>query len=101
MISNHVGAKIIAIAASHSPLIRKADVALIVDHVEDVTTHLPMVRRILHLLAIGVAMGRNPGTAGLMSGEADERLDEATPASKRPAARNQAPGVVWHHLWQN
>ena len=36
------GAKIIAIAASHSPLIRKADVALIVDHVEDVSTHLPM-----------------------------------------------------------
>jgi glucokinase len=57
-----------------------------------------MVSRILHLLvidmlAVGVAMGRNPGTAGLMSGEADERLDEATPASKRPAARNQAPGV--------
>ena len=92
------GAKIIAIAASHSPLIRKADVALIVDHVEDVTTHLPMVSRILHLLvidmlAVGVAMGRNPGTAGLMSGEADERLDEATPVSKKPAARNQAPGV--------
>ena len=46
------GAKVIAIAASHSPLVRKTDVALIVDHVEDVTTHLPMVSRVLHLLVI-------------------------------------------------
>jgi len=96
------GAKVIAIAASHSPLIRKADVALIVDHVEDVTTHLPMVSRILHLLvidmlAVGVAMGRNQGSASLMRGEADERLDEATIENpvmvKKAGARNQAPGV--------
>jgi glucokinase len=55
------GAAVVAITASHSPLARKADVALIVDHVEDVATHVPMVSRILHLLmidilAVGVAM---------------------------------------------
>ncbi|MBC3808389.1 glucokinase [Undibacterium seohonense] len=95
------GAKIIAIAASHSPLIRKADVALIVDHVEDVSTHLPMVSRILHLLvidmlAVGVAMGRNPGAASLLQGEADERLDEARPTrspERKVGAKTQAPGV--------
>jgi acetolactate synthase regulatory subunit len=57
------GAAVVAITASHSPLARKADVALIVDHVEDVATHVPMVSRILHLLvidilAVGVAMRR-------------------------------------------
>jgi glucokinase len=35
------GACVVAITASHSPLARKADVALIVDHVEDVSTHVP------------------------------------------------------------
>jgi glucokinase len=93
------GAKIIAIAASHSPLIRKADVALIVDHVEDVTTHLPMVSRILHLLvidmlAVGVAMRKNPSGDQFMGGEADERLDEnaslSRVAKKKPIARNEA-----------
>jgi glucokinase len=57
------GATVIAITAGHSPLARKADVALIVDHVEDVATHVPMISRILHLLvidilAVGVAMSR-------------------------------------------
>lgn len=92
------GATIIAIAASHSPLIRKADIALIVDHVEDVTTHLPMVSRILHLLvidmlAVGVAMGRSADGTSVINMEVDERLDEAYTSPKKPAARNQAPGV--------
>jgi len=44
---------------------------LIVDHVEDVATHLPMVSRILHLLvidilAVGVAMRRNPEGIALL-----------------------------------
>ncbi|MFZ6675950.1 glucokinase [Undibacterium sp. Xuan67W] len=96
------GATVIAIAASQSPLVRKADAALIVDHVEDVSTHLPMVSRILHLLvidmlAVGVAMRRNPDGGSLLGGEADERLDEASSSSKRAdshkGARNEAPGV--------
>ncbi|MEN9543346.1 MAG: hypothetical protein RLZZ598_179 [Pseudomonadota bacterium] len=91
------GAAVIAITASQSLLARKADVALIVDHVEDVATHLPMVSRILHLLvidilAVGVAMRRSP--AGALDGQADERFDEA--ASRAPAgptARSAAPGI--------
>jgi len=60
-----LGAQVIAITASQSPLARKADAALIIDHAEDVTTHLPMVSRILHLLvidilAVGVAMRSEP-----------------------------------------
>ena len=57
------GAAVVAITAGHSPLARKADVALVVDDIEDVATHVPMVSRILHLLvidilAVGVAMRR-------------------------------------------
>jgi glucokinase len=48
------GATVLVITASHSPLARRADVALIVDHVEDVATHVPMVSRILHLLVIDI-----------------------------------------------
>ena len=85
------GAKVVAITAGQSTLARKADAALIVDHVEDVATHLPMVSRILHLLAIdilavGVAMRRAPGSiAGLT-----DRGDEAGPATSTGGA---APGV--------
>jgi len=58
------GAKVVAISASQSPLVRKADVALMVDHEEDVDTQVPMVSRILHLLmvdilAVGVALRRS------------------------------------------
>lgn len=85
------GARVVAITAGQSPLARKADAALIVDHVEDVATHLPMVSRILHLLAIdilavGVAMRRDPGSiAGLT-----DRGDEAGPAT---STGGPAPGV--------
>jgi len=95
------GAAVVAITASQSPLARKADATLIVDHVEDVATHLPMVSRILHLLvidilAVGVAMRRSPDGVGLLSGPADERLDESdTGAVPQPptGARRAAPGV--------
>jgi glucokinase len=96
------GAAVVAITGSHSPLARKADAALIVDHVEDVSTHLPMVSRILHLLvidilAVGVAMHRHPEGVDLLSGEADERLDEPLdPAGKADTVRGAsttAPGV--------
>jgi glucokinase len=86
------GAAVLAITASHSPLAKKADVALIVDHVEDVATHVPMVSRILHLLvidilAVGVAMRR--GSDPALAGD-----DEAAPAVGGPAgAQRTAPGV--------
>lgn len=78
------GASVIAITASQSPLARKADAALIVDHQEDVATHLPMVSRILHLLvidilAVGVAMRLHPQGVTEFSAEASERAAEIAP----------------------
>jgi glucokinase len=64
------GAKVVAITASQSPLARKADVALIVDHAEDTSTQVTMISRILHLLvidmlAVGLAMRHaRPGEVG-------------------------------------
>ncbi len=57
------GAAVVAITASQSPLARKADAVLAVDPVEDISTHVPMVSRILQLLmvdilTVGVAMHR-------------------------------------------
>lgn len=57
------GAAVLAITASQSPLARRADVVLAVEHVEDPVTQLPMIGRILQLLmvdmlAVGVAMRR-------------------------------------------
>ena len=97
------GAAVIAITASQSPLARKADVALIVDHVEDVATQLPMVSRILHLLvidilAVGVAMRRSVNLMPL-SDEAEVVTDGAEPASAEPGLsaplrkRRTPPGV--------
>jgi glucokinase len=79
------GAAVMAITASHSPLAKKADVALIVDHVEDVATHVPMVSRILHLLvidilAVGVAMRRGADGVSELPPAAAADLDEARPA---------------------
>ncbi len=91
------GARVIAITASQSTLARKADVALHVDHVEDVVTHLPMVSRILHLLvidilAVGVAMRRNP--AGLEApADAAEAGLEAASGQVPPATRRKRKTV--------
>lgn len=81
------GAAVVAITASQSPLARKADAVLIVDHDEDVATHVPMVSRILHLLvidilAVGVAMRRQAPNE-----------DGTQPAVPSPARRRVAPGV--------
>ena len=94
------GAYVVAITASQSPLARKADAALIVDHAEDVATHLPMISRILHLLvidilAVGVAMRRNPEGSELLSRQAQIALDENEESSAKPkaGARRAAPGI--------
>jgi glucokinase len=83
------GAAVVAITASQSPLARKADTVLAVDHVEDASTHVPMVSRILQLLMIdiltvGVAM-RRPVPAAAEAGAA--ALDAAPPA--RPPRRSR------------
>lgn len=93
------GAAVVAITASHSPLAKKADVALIVDHGEDVDTQVPMVSRILHLLvvdilAVGVAMRRGaedalPGTAAIDAREASPGVQRKGPgvSAAEPLAR--------------
>jgi glucokinase len=93
------GAAVVAITASHSPLARKADVALIVDHVEDTATHVPMVSRILHLLvidilAVGVAMKLGQPGVDVLPAEAVLGSDEADVALAAPgAALRVAPGI--------
>lgn len=87
------GAKVVAITASQSPLAKKADATLIVDHIEDIATHLPMVSRILHLLvidilAVGVAMRRNPDSIAALTVGAED--DDTKPAR---GASTAAPGV--------
>ena len=92
------GARVVAITASQSPLARPAECALIVDHAEDVATHLPMVSRILHLLlidilAVGVALQKG-GEAGTgLAAPASAALDESTATERPPAARRVAPGI--------
>ena len=91
------GAAVVAITASQSPLARKADVALIVDHMEDVATHVPMVSRILHLLvidilAVGVAMSRGTdSTVALPTAGATEAAGAT--AAPAPAARRAGMGI--------
>ena len=97
------GAAVLAITASQSPLARKADVALIVDHVEDLATHVPMVSRILHLLvidilAVGVAMRHGGDSVAALPQATVSGLDEDSPefAGQAPApaaAKAVGPGI--------
>jgi glucokinase len=89
------GAAVIAITAGQSPLARRADIALIVDHGEDIATHVPMVSRILHLLvvdilAVGVAMRRGSADATAMLAAGATAAGAAAPTATRAAA----PGVA-------
>jgi glucokinase len=92
------GAAVVAITASHSPLARKADVALIVDHVEDVATHVPMISRILHLLvidilAVGVAMRKGGDVAATLPTSTTAGLDEGPPDPMPAGAKAAGPGI--------
>jgi RpiR family transcriptional regulator, carbohydrate utilization regulator len=67
-IAREAGAKIIAISASGSPLVKLADVALYADVTEDLDVYAPMTSRMVHLvlldaLAVGVAVARGPALA--------------------------------------
>ena len=102
------GAVVIAITASQSPLARKADVALIVDHVEDIATQVPMISRILHLLMIdilvvGVSMRRGEASLPQLGDAATIALDEGAAGARRagtpaPPARASARPGRWPHL---
>ncbi len=92
------GAAVVAITASQSPLARKADVALIVDHVEDVSTQLPMISRILHLLVIdiltvGLAMRLGDKVMPTLSQDTAAGLDEARPEPAPAAAQSAGLGI--------
>jgi glucokinase len=92
------GAPVIAITSSQSPLARRADLALIVDHVEDPKTQIPMISRILHLLMIdilvvGVSLRGGAQKTAAIDGNAADFLDEARPAPDRNADLI-APGVM-------
>ena len=90
------GAPVLAITASQSPLARKADMAVIVDHVADLAAHVPMVSRILHLLvidilAVGLAMRLGEEGPAALPAEATAGLDEDPP--EPPAAGAKAAGL--------
>jgi len=92
------GAAVVAITASQSPLAKKADATLIVDHIEDIATHVPMVSRILQLLvidilAVGVAMRRGAETVPPLPDDAAAGLDENLPQTRLPSARQAGPGI--------
>ena len=92
------GAAVVAITASQSPLARKADTVLAVDHVEDSATQVPMISRILQLLmvdilAVGVAM-RRPARAGDAGAGPEAELDTGRRAASRMAdGPTPTPGV--------
>jgi glucokinase len=97
------GASVVAITASQSPLARKADAALMVDHGEDVATQLPMVSRILHLLiidilAVGVAMRRSANNESAAA-NADEAIKAvlSLPSTPGEPAKRSPPGVSASH----
>lgn len=92
------GATVVAITASQSPLARKADIALILDNIEDSATQVPMISRILHLLmidilVIGVTMQRGMAMPTLEK-ETSLALDEARPpASAKVLGKQGSPGL--------
>jgi glucokinase len=95
------GAAVVAITASQSPLARKADTVLAVDHVEDSATQVPMISRILQLLVIdiltvGVAMRRAPdGAPALDLPLAAPGTAPVTPAPVRQSSADTAqPGAT-------
>lgn len=90
------GAKVIAITESQSPLARKADLALIVDHVEDIATQVPMIKRILlmvDILVVGVTLHRGASVPALGS-DATKGLDEVAPGGAVCTHRT-AQGAGW------
>ena len=90
------GAKLIVITESQSPLARKADPALNVNHVEDIATQVPMNSCVLHLLmvdilVVGVTLHRGTSVTALGS-DATMGLDEGHAARGRASAQRGR----WH-----
>ncbi|MBX3619181.1 MAG: glucokinase [Rhizobacter sp.] len=86
------GAAVVAITSNQSPLARKADVCIAVDHSEDSSTFVSMISRILHLLvvdmvSVGLAVRRMPAPG------AGRSKAEASDAQVSPV-----PGVLISHI---
>jgi glucokinase len=82
------GTTVIAITSAQSPLARKADLALIVDHVEDVETQIPMISRILHslmidILVVGVSLRKRQSLAPRTDLESPAPLYELHPLANQ------------------
>lgn len=93
------GATVVAITASQSALARKADIALILDNIEDSSSQVPMITRILHLLMIdilivGVTMQRGVQHLPTLENEASIALDEARPSRTEIREKQAGPGLV-------
>ncbi len=87
-----VGAEVIAITASKSPLARKATVAIGLDHVEDGQTFISMIARILQLvvidvLAVGVALQRGAENPERAINEIAQHDDERPFEPESPRSR--------------
>jgi DNA-binding MurR/RpiR family transcriptional regulator len=98
------GASVIAITESQSPLARKSDLALIVDHVEDIATQVPMISRILHLLMIdilvvGVTLQRGTNVPKLGS-EALWAWTKSRPVRLPPVPDARHPALAWRGHWR-
>ncbi len=95
------GAKVLAITAAQSPLARKADVALVVDSIEDVNTQLPMIGRILYLLmidilAVGVAMRRGTRSAAALAALDDVDFTPSGNSESAPRSAAELARLTTH-----
>ena len=94
------GVAVVAITASQSPLARRADVLLAVDHVEDPVSQMPMIGRILQLLlvdilTVGLALRRRDDRALQPSdgGPATAQAAQAAASAGRADLSHMKPGA--------
>jgi len=85
------GAALIAITANQSPLARKADAALVAEHNENASTHLPMVSRVLHLLLIDILIVGLEMRYSLSNADQGDHLDKPRDSSSAPGFRLSLP----------
>ncbi len=100
------GAQVLAVTASNSPLAKKADLALTVDHAENLDTHVAMVSRILQLLVIDVLAVSLAASKPLADAAMIDAADEDSPSSEGApqAAQTSKPpkaGVRTAHTLAN
>ena len=85
------GAALIAITANQSPLARKADAALVAEHNENASTHLPMVSRVLHLLLIDILIVGLEMRHSLSNAVQQDHLDKPRDPSSASGLRLSLP----------